>query len=824
MSNSKQDLNTATLQIEGMSCASCVNRVQKALQSLEGIEKAEVNLATETAYLESSRVIDFHHVKLAIERTGFGLRLLAPIELHIDGMTCESCVGRVENGLNKVPGVESARVNLSTGKAYIDSAIVIDPQILIDKVQRTGFKATLIQNNEIDQQKNSQKKSELIELKKDLFLAILLTLPIFILEMGAHIFPSFHHFLLRNFYLQKLWIFQFILSTIILFFPGRRFFKKGIPALFRFSPEMNTLVAIGTLSAYSYSIIATFFSQLLPNGSVNVYYEPAAMIICLILLGRYLEAKAKGKTSQAIGQLINLQSKSARVIKDGQATEVALAEIKLNDLVEIRPGEKIPVDGQVVSGSSFVDESMITGEPIPVEKFKGGTVVGGTLNQNGVLIIQATHLGQNSTLAQIIYMVEKAQSAKLPIQAIVDRITMWFVPVILLLAAITFCVWLFWGPSPSLSFALVSAVAVLIIACPCAMGLATPTSIMVATGRGAELGILFKNGEALQQLQEVNVIAFDKTGTLTEGKPKLTDFFTRPGFDEKTILAMVASVEYQSEHPVAQAIVKAANDCQISLRSVEHFESLTGMGIKAQIEHQWIYIGSEKLMQSIGVSVDSFKTQALDLASEAKTPMYIAIDQQLVGLIAVSDQIKSNAKRMIDHIHQMGLKTAMISGDQVNTANAIAAKLGIDEVYAEVLPAEKAEILQKLKQVYGQTAFAGDGINDAPALSLADVGIAIGKGTDIAIESADIVLVSENLQAIPNAILLSKKTIQNIHQNLFWAFAYNIALIPIAAGILYPHFRIQLSPVLAAFAMALSSVFVLTNALRLKTLKLKNAS
>lgn len=549
---------------------------------------------------------------------------------------------------------------------------------------------------------------------------------------------------------------------------------------------------------------------------MHVYYEAAAVIVSLILLGRYLEAKAKGRTSQAIQHLIGMQAKTARIYRDGQVIEVPVAEVTTDTIVEIRPGERVPVDGEVVEGRSYIDESMITGEPVPVEKHSGDQVVGGTINQNGTLNIRATAIGESSVLAQIIRMVEQAQGSKLPIQMLVDKVTMWFVPMVMLLAMLTFIVWFIFGPEPALTFSLVNAVAVLIIACPCAMGLATPTSIMVGTGRGAEMGVLFRKGEALQLLQEVKVVAVDKTGTLTEGKPLLTDFHVQQSFEHKKVLQIVASVEAKSEHPIALAIVQAAEQQKINLLPVTAFDSVTGSGIKAEVEGQSVQIGADRYMQQLGLNVTSFEQEAARLGQEGKTPIYVAINHKLAAIIAVADPIKETTYAAINALHQLGLKVAMITGDNRHTAQAIAARLHIDQVVAEVLPDGKVEVVRQLQQQYGRVAFVGDGINDAPALAQADVGLAIGTGTDVAIEAAEVILMSGNLQGVPNAIALSKATISNIRQNLFWAFVYNIALIPIAAGVLYPAFGILLSPIFAAGAMALSSVFVLGNALRLK--------
>ena len=812
--NSKSYRYNETLPIEGMTCASCVGRVEKALKKVEGVENAVVNLATENAMVSSSQPLDLIAITKAVERTGYKVLASQPIELSIEGMTCASCVGRVEKALKKVEGVQQANVNLATERAWIQGNAQVQSSDLIQAVKKVGYTAKQIEQSVSVQQ--DKKATEQQQLKRDLMLSLILAVPVFILEMGAHMIPAFHMWIMDNIGTQQSWLIQFVLTTLVLIFPGRRFYQKGIPALWRLAPDMNSLVAVGTLAAYSFSLVATFIPQVLPKGTVNVYYEAAAVIVSLILLGRYFEAKAKGRTSQAIQHLLGMQAKTARVHHNGQVTEVPIAEVTTEMVVEIRPGERVPVDGEVVESQSYIDESMITGEPVPVKKQMGDQVVGGTVNQNGTLNFRVTAIGESSVLAQIIRMVEQAQGAKLPIQALVDKITMWFVPMVMLLAALTFAVWFIFGPEPALTFSLVNAVAVLIIACPCAMGLATPTSIMVGTGRGAEMGVLFRKGEALQALQEVKVIAVDKTGTLTEGKPTLTDFYVQPGFEREQVLRIVASVEAKSEHPIALAIVQAAEQQNINLLPITTFESVTGFGVKAEVAGQAVYIGADRYMQQLGLDVAPFKDEAAHLGQEAKSPLYVAIDQKLVAIIAVADPIKDTTYAAIAGLHQLGLKVAMITGDNRHTAQAIATKLHIDQVVAEVLPDGKVDAIRQLQQQYGRVAFVGDGINDAPALAQADVGLAIGTGTDVAIEAADVVLMSGSLQGVPNAIALSKATIKNIQQNLFWAFFYNIALIPIAAGVLYPAFGILLSPIFAAGAMALSSVFVLGNALRLK--------
>jgi Au+-exporting ATPase len=619
-----------------------------------------------------------------------------------------------------------------------------------------------------------------------------------------------------TFGMRQSWYVQFALTTLVLVFPGRRFYAKGFPALFRLAPDMNSLVAVGTAAAYAFSVVATFAPGVLPEGTVNVYYEAAAVIVALILLGRFLEARAKGRTSQAIQRLVGLRVEVAHVMRDGTVADVRIEDVVAGDVVEVRPGERVPVDGRLAEGQSYVDESMITGEPLPVRKTAGSTVIGGTVNQKGAFRLRATAVGAQTVLAQIIRLVEQAQGSKLPIQAVVDKVTLWFVPAVMTAALLTLLAWLFFGPSPALTYALVNAVAVLIIACPCAMGLATPTSIMVGTGRGAELGVLFRKGDALQRLKDARVVAIDKTGTLTEGKPVLTDLEVAREFDRESVLSRVAAAESRSEHPIARAIVEAAGREGLDMVSPDDFESVTGMGVRAMVGGVRVAVGADRYMRALGLEVDALAPATDRLGSEGKTPLYAAIDGRVAAIIAVSDPIKPTTPAAIEALHGLGLKVAMITGDNARTAGAVAASLGIDDVVAQVLPEGKASAVRRLKAAYGSVAFVGDGINDAPALAEADVGVAIGTGTDVAMEAADVVLMSGSLQGVPNAIALSRATLGNIRQNLFWAFAYNTALIPLAAGVLYPAYGVLLSPVVAAGAMALSSVFVLGNALRLR--------
>lgn len=810
-----------TLPIEGMSCASCVGRVEAALRKVEGVRKVAVNLATERAEIEVLAGTSRQSLIEAIERTGFDVPS-STIELAVEGMSCASCVGRVEAALRKVEGVHEVSVNLATERATVQGTA--ETQALEAAVEAAGYDVRPIDSTADSGMEDAtlKKDVEREELRRDFLLAVVLALPVFVLEMGAHMIPAVHGLIESTIGMHNSWLIQFVLTTLVLVLPGRRFYQKGLPALLRGGPDMNSLVAVGTLAAYGYSVVATFAPALLPAGTVNVYYEAAAVIVALILLGRFLEARAKGRTSAAIQRLVGLQAKTARVRRNGSMQEIPVADVVAGDLVEVRPGERIPVDGELVEGESYVDESMISGEPVPVAKTEGAQVVGGTVNQTGAFTFRATAVGSQTVLAQIIRMVEQAQGSKLPIQAMVDKVTMWFVPAVMAAALLTFLVWLVWGPTPALTYALVNAVAVLIIACPCAMGLATPTSIMVGTGRGAEMGILFRKGEALQRLRDAKVVAVDKTGTLTEGRPVLTDLEMAEGFERATVLAHIAAVEARSEHPIARAIVEAAESQGLTLPAIDGFDSITGYGVRALTGDTTIEIGADRYMRKLGLDVAPFAQVAERLGQEGKSPLYAAIGGKLAAIVAVSDPLKETTPAAIAALHELGLKVAMITGDNERTAKAIARKVGIDEVIAEVLPDGKVDAVQRLRAEHGAVAFVGDGINDAPALAEADVGLAIGTGTDIAIEAADVVLMSGSLQGVPNAIALSRATIGNIRQNLFWAFVYNTALIPVAAGVLYPASGILLSPIFAAGAMALSSVFVLGNALRLRRFQPNN--
>ncbi|QDG77393.1 heavy metal translocating P-type ATPase [Labrenzia sp. PHM005] len=804
--------------IEGMSCASCVGRVERGLSGLEGVTDVTVNLATESAQLT---VDGAEHAATAIntlEQLGYPARI-ETLTLSIGSMSCASCVGRVDRALKAVPGVVEVNVNLAAETASISYAAgTVTPQVLMNTSAAAGYPATLVEAG-ATLDRSERKEEEALALFKNMIVAAVFALPVFVIEMGSHVIPGMHHWVNMTVGQQNSWILQFILTTIVLVGPGRSFYIKGFPALLKGAPDMNSLVAVGTGAAYASSVVATFLPGLIPDDVRAVYFEAAAVIVVLILLGRFLEARAKGRTGAAIQKLLGLQAKTARVLRGGEQTDVAIDALAIGDTIVVRPGERIAVDGEVIEGISHVDESMITGEPVPVEKAAGASVTGGTVNGSGSLQFKATRVGADTTLSQIIRMVEEAQGAKLPIQGLVDKITLWFVPAVMVTAVLTSLVWLIFGPDPALTFALVAGVSVLIIACPCAMGLATPTSIMVGTGRAAEMGVLFRKGDALQQLADVDIVALDKTGTVTEGRPELTDLVLADGFDRQTVLERIAAVESRSEHPVAEAIVRAAAINGGKQLAAEDFVSITGHGVSAFVSGQKVLVGADRLMIREGVEIESLRGQEEDLARRGRTALFAAINGQVAAVIGVSDPVKTSSREAIAALHAQGLKVAMITGDKLETAEAIAAETGIDTVIAGVLPDGKVAALNGLRKADMKIAFVGDGINDAPALAHADIGIAIGTGTDVAIESADVVLMSGDLRGVVNALEVSKRTMRNIKENLFWAFAYNTALIPVAAGVLYPALGVLLSPVLAAGAMALSSVFVLTNALRLRGIK-----
>ncbi|MGV2049702.1 heavy metal translocating P-type ATPase [Agrobacterium sp. 22-209-1] len=838
-----------SIPVEGMTCASCVRRVETAAAKVPGVMSSSVNFATKKLTVEPAEGFSARTLDAAIKKVGYDI---APErhEFAVEGLRGEAEAGRLKAVLEAVATTIVVKVDAASGKASVETiGGRRERDTLVETAKLAGFalKTPGPRDNSAHQghgqhhghhqghgqmaagetggHDHMQHAGEEGALKRDLTIAAILTAPLFVLEMGGHLYEPLHHWLMGIIETQNLYYIYFVLATAVIFGPGRRFLKTGFPALLRGAPEMNSLVALGVTAAYAYSVVATFAPDLLPAEAQFVYYEAATVIVTLILTGRLLEARASGRTGDAIRKLMSLQAKTARVERDGATIDISPDDLVMGDIVVIRPGERLAVDGEVVEGSSYVDESMISGEPVPVEKKIGATVVGGTINKTGAFKFKATKVGADTMLSQIIRMVEEAQGSKLPIQLLVDRVTALFVPVVIAIAVLTFIVWAIFGPEPAYTFALVNAVAVLIIACPCAMGLATPTSIMVGTGRAAELGVLFRKGQALQELRSAEIVVVDKTGTVTKGRPELTDLVVAEGFADNEVLALVAAVEGRSEHPIAEAIVRAAEEKNVTTpaglepTTVENFESVTGYGIAATVNGRRLEVGADRYMAKLGHSVDIFAEVAARLGDEGKTPLYAAIDNRLAAAIAVADPLKPSSIAAIKALQAMGIEVAMVTGDNERTANAIARQVGISRVVAEVLPEGKVKAIHEMRAGGKVLAFVGDGINDAPALAEADIGIAVGTGTDVAIESADVVLVGGDLLGAVNAIEMSRATMRNIKENLFWAFGYNVALIPVAAGVLYPAFGITLSPMIGAGAMALSSVFVLANALRLKRAK-----
>lgn len=807
---------TVSVSVEGMSCASCVGRVEKGLLAVDGLTEVSVNLASETARFQVNKPEDVINAVQTLKEIGYPARH-AEVVFNVASMSCASCVGRVDLAFQAVAGVVYVNVNLASETAkvtYLQG--ITDVAALMSAASDAGYPATIAETN--DGQDRATRKEEAGELARRLMIAGVLALPVFLIEMGSHLFPTIHMVIQNTIGQQVSWLVQFVLTTAVLVGPGRTFYTKGYPALLKGAPDMNSLVAVGTGAAYIYSLIATFSPDSMPDAVRAVYYEAAAVIVVLVLVGRWLETRAKGRMGAAIQKLLSLQAQTAHILREGEIVETDIAMLAVGDLIVVRPGERFAVDGNVQEGESHVDESMISGEPVPVSKSVGAPVTGGTVNGAGSLTVRATRVGSDTTLAQIIRMVEDAQGAKLPIQGLVDRITLWFVPAVMGLALLTVLIWAVFGPLPALTYALVAGVSVLIIACPCAMGLATPTSIMVGTGRAAEMGVLFRKGDALQELGTVRVVVLDKTGTVTEGQPELTDLVLAEGFDRADVLARIAAVEGRSEHPIAEAIVRGARVEGVARLNISDFASITGYGVQATVEGVAVLVGADRLMTHKGIDLGGLENVETELARQGRTALFAAVGGKIAAVIGVSDPVKPASRAAIAALHDLGLKVAMVTGDKRETAGAIARDIGIDHIVASVLPDGKVAALDDLRK-YGKVAFVGDGINDAPALAHADVGIAIGTGTDVAIESADVVLMSGDLRGVVNAFIVSQKTMTNIKQNLGWAFGYNVALIPVAAGVLYPAFGILLSPVLAAGAMALSSVFVLTNALRLRRLK-----
>ena len=809
-------MKSSSFKIDGMTCSACANRVERVVKKMNGVEEASINFATETLLVKfDDAKIDAPKIEEAIVKAGYSVRKdMRDYTFKVEGMSCSACANRVERITKKIDGVESANVNFATEKLTVrvdaEKVRYSDIKLAVDKA---GFKLI----KEEDQIKEvSKKKDESKILLNRFIFSLIFTVPLLIISMGHMVgmpLPSIIDPMKNplNFALIQL------VLTIPVMVAGYKFYKIGYKNLFKLSPNMDSLIAIGTSAAVAYGLFAIY--KIL-NGethyAMHLYFESAVVILTLITLGKYLEAVSKGKTSEAIKKLMGLAPKTATIIKNGKEVSIPIEEVIVGDIILVKPGEKLPVDGEIIEGSTSIDESMLTGESIPVEKNIGSTVIGASINKAGFIKYKATKVGKDTALAQIVKLVEEAQGTKAPIAKMADIIAAYFVPTVMALAIIAAVGWLIAGESTV--FALTIFISVLVIACPCALGLATPTAIMVGTGKGAENGVLIKGGEALETTYKIDTIVFDKTGTITEGKPKVTDIICN-GIKEEEVLVLAASAEKGSEHPLGEAIVREAEDRSLEFKSLEHFKAVPGHGIEVTIEGKDILLGNKKLMIENNINIESLHVESDRLATEGKTPMYIAINNKLSGIIAVADTVKENSKAAIEELKKMNVNVAMITGDNKKTAEAIAKSVGIDIVLAEVLPEDKANEVKKLQGQNRKVAMVGDGINDAPALVQADVGIAIGSGTDVAIESADIVLMKSDLKDVVTAIRLSKATIKNIKENLFWAFGYNVLGIPVAMGVLHIFGGPLLNPMIAAAAMSFSSVSVLLNALRLKKFK-----
>ena len=805
-----------TLSIIGMSCASCVAKIEKGLAAINGVANAKVNLATERATItyNPSDTAPVDLIK-AIKDLGYESGT-ETITIGVAGMSCAS--RGIMNSISRIvhtPPV-SASVNFAAEQATIEYLPeIVSLSDIQDTIKDLGYKTpdTAKNDDPVEREKKGREQT-LRTLKVKFFTGLSLLLPILILVHWQNLGLEKILPLTR----QTNFLLQLILQIPIQFWVGSQFFQGAWKALKHKTSDMNTLIALGTGAAFTYSVVVTFFPSLFAaEGLVaDVYFDTAGVIIVLILLGRLLETRAKGQTSEAIKKLIGLQAKTATIIRNGNEVEIPVEEVAIGDKVVVRPGEKVPVDGVVIDGTSTIDESMVTGESIPVLKHTGDEVIGVTINKTGTFTFEATKVGKDTMLSQIISMVQDAQGTKPPIARLADIISGFFVPAVIVIAVSTFIIWFALGPEPALTYALLNFVAVMIIACPCALGLATPTSIMVGTGKGAEHGVLIRGGESLETAHKLDTIVLDKTGTITKGEPSVTDIVTHNGFSSDRLLSLAASAEKGSEHPLGEAIVLEAQKKGLAFVSLSNFNAIPGHGISAEIDGTEILLGNRKLMDDEGIVFENLENRATELAQEGKTPMFIAYGNKPAGIIAVADILKDGSPAAIGALQRQGIKVVMLTGDNRRTAEAIARLVGVDQVIAEVLPDEKAEAIANLQNEGRIVGMVGDGINDAPALVQADVGIAIGTGTDVAIESSDITLISGELDGVVTAISLSKATIRNIKQNLFWAFAYNTTLIPVAAGVLFPLFGVLLNPMFAAAAMGLSSVTVVTNALRLR--------
>ncbi|WP_394579380.1 heavy metal translocating P-type ATPase [Cytobacillus firmus] len=800
-------LKEVHLPISGMTCAACSSRIEKGLNKLDGVQEASVNLALEKAAIKyNPDVTSVEAFEKKIEDLGYAV-VLEKAEFELLGMTCAACSGRIEKGLNKLPGVKQAVVNLALETGTVEyNPEQVSVQEMIKKVEKLGYQAKV--KTDKDQEIEGYREKEIEKQKGKFVFSLILSIPLFWSMVGHFEFTSFIY--VPDMFMNP-WV-QLALAAPVQFFIGKQFYIGAYKALRNKSANMDVLVALGTSAAFFYSLYQSLLSIGSNGHMVELYYETSAILITLIILGKLFEARAKGRSSEAIKKLMGLQAKTATVLREGEEIEIPLEEVIAGDIIFVKPGEKIPVDGEIIEGQSALDESMLTGESVPVDKTAGDTVIGSTLNKNGFLKIKATKVGKDTALSQIIKVVEEAQGSKAPIQRMADKISGIFVPIVVSIAVVTFLVWYLWISPGNFAEALEKLIAVLVIACPCALGLATPTSIMAGSGRAAEYGVLFKGGEHLELTHEITTVVLDKTGTVTHGKPVLTDVITVGNIEERAFLQLVGSAEKQSEHPLAEAIVKGIKDKGITLFNPQEFEAIPGYGIKAKVEGKNLLVGTRRLMEKYDINVHSAKLEMEKLEENGKTAMLVAVDGQYAGIVAVADTIKETSRNAINRLKQLGIEVIMITGDNKRTAQAIAEEVGIDSAIAEVLPEGKAEEVKKLQNQGKKVAMVGDGINDAPALAVADIGMAIGTGTDVAMEAADITLMRGDLNSIADAIIMSKKTIRNIKQNLFWAFAYNTLGIPVAAlGFL--------APWLAGAAMAFSSVSVVLNALRLQRVK-----
>lgn len=814
-----------TIKITGMTCAACAARVEKVVSKMAGITSASVNFATESLSVEYDEgVASRQKINEVIEKAGYGtveISTISEVTIPIGGMTCASCSARVEKVLGKLEGITSATVNLATEKATVHyDTQQIKLSTIRQAIEKAGYQALEIEKKTAIDEDKLRKEKEIRTLKTKLIVSATFGIPLLYLAMGAMIWwlrlpiPSF----LEPMQYPLTYAIVQIILVIPIIIAGHRFYSVGFKAIIQRSPNMDSLIAMGTSAAILYSLYSVYQISIGNFGAVeDLYFETAGVIITLILLGKYLEAVSKGKTSEAIKKLMGLAPKTAVVIRDGVEIETPIDEVEIDDVILVKPGGKIPVDGIVIEGNTAIDESMLTGESMPIDKKSGDAVYAASINKNGVIQFRATKIGGDTALAQIIKLVEDAQGSKAPIAQLADIVSSYFVPIVFVIAVLAFAGWYFTGHT--FVFAMTIFISILVIACPCALGLATPTAIMVGTGKGAEYGILIKGGEALETTHLIDTIVFDKTGTITEGKPEVTDIVTANGIERDWLLQIAASAEKGSEHPLGEAIVRGAQKENLETLKIDTFKAIPGYGIEVEVDGSRLLLGNRKMMDENSISLITLEEESDRLAEEGKTPMYIAMDGTLSGIIAVADVVKASSKAAIAKLHEMGIEVAMITGDNKKTAEAIAKQVGIDRVLAEVLPQDKSNEVKKLQAEGRKVAMVGDGINDAPALAQADIGIAIGSGTDVAMESADIVLMRSDLMDVPTAIKLSKSTIRNIKQNLVWAFGYNVAGIPIAAGLLYLFGGPLLNPIFAAAAMSLSSVSVLTNALRLKGFK-----